>query len=213
MSVSIAVSIQKKAVPPPTAQLWKIITDDLSPDWHYRSRTVENGLGQSPAVYGYSPTMQPTPNDFHTDESWLEQAYYALNDYDMNGVRDGLGVDRCRNFLFKNDTALYNDNAGPGFPRRELLTMSGNVLQEIAWERDDKNRWYLKFKTLRLGNSVAGMTHVTHPQYVHRFTIVQFRDGQTITNPKVNRNGYLYYYLVSKDGFAYMPERYVRKVA
>lgn len=207
------VTIEFPSVEVPTAQLWRVITDDLSPDWNFKSRTVANGLGQAPAVYGYSPTMQPMPNDYHVDESWLETAYYALNDYDVNGNRDGLGVDRCTNFLFKNDTALYNSNLGGGFPRRELLTMSMNLLQELAWEQDDKGRWYLKFKTLRLGNSVAGMTHQSHPQFVHKFFIVQDRDGVTVTNPKVNRNGYLYYYLVSKDGFAYIPERNVRKVA
>jgi len=198
--------------PPPQPALWRVIDDNESPDWSYRSRTISNGLGQSPAVYGYSPTMQTTPNDFHVDESWLIEDYYKINNYNVNGEHDGLGMARCDNFLFKNDTALYNTNAGPGFPRRELLTMSRNILQEIGWETDDRDRRYLKFKTLRFGNNVVGMTRATHPQFVHQFTIVQDRNGVTVTNPKVNRDGYLYYYLVSRDGFAYMPERYVKRV-
>ena len=189
---------------------WRVVRDEESPDWNYQSRTLQIGLGQAPAVYGYSPEPVEKPNDYHVSESGWRMQYYNLNDYNTEGVRDGLGQVRCENFLFKGDTALYN---GPGFPRRELLSMSNNYLEEIEWIIHNRER-YLKFKTLRPTDDVSGMTYKTHPTMVHRFEIVFYRklEKETVTVPKVNRDGYLYYYLVSSDGFGFMPERFVKPV-
>lgn len=132
-----------------------------------------------------------------------------MNDYDINGVRDGLGIERCENFLFKDDTALYNKKA---FPGRELLTMSGNKLQVLGWETINGEQ-YVKFLTLKPNDTMSNLTHANTPQLVHIFEIVfaEKQDGSYITKtvPKVNRNGYLYYYLVSTQGYGYMPERFV----
>ena len=192
---------------PSLVKLWRVVRDEESSDWGYKSRTLQIGLGQAPAVYGYSPEPVEKPNDYHVNESAWRQAYYDLNDYNTQGVRDGQGEDRCVNFLFKDDTALYN---GQGFPRRELLTMSNNYLEEIEWLIHKGSR-YLKFRTLRPTDNVSGLTYKTHPALVHRFEIVFYRklEKKTVTAPKINRDGYLYYYLVSAAGFAYVPERFV----
>jgi hypothetical protein len=198
---------------PSPAGLYRVVYDNESSDWNYISRTRDPefiakwGLSQAPAVYGYSPESDGQPNDYHVDENTFKDAYYELNDFNIDGVRDGMGFDRCENFLFTTATALYNNG---GFPRRELLTMSGNVLQGIEWADDPRAGRCLKFKTLRPGDNVAGTTYETHPKYVHRFMIVQYRDGATLTVPKINRNGYLNYYLVSWNGYGFMPERNVR---
>src|SRR5688572_21579401 len=159
------------------ANLWRVVYDQESPDWNFLSRTrdpefmLTHDIQQAPAVYGYSPVPVDKPNDYRVDETGYQNFYYELNNYDVGGTRDGLGPDRCNNFLFKDDTALYN---GKGFPGRELLTMSGNLLEEIEWVTDRTLR-YLKFKTLRPGNSVNGLRYETHPHLVHIFNIVQFR--------------------------------------
>lgn len=49
----------------------RVVYDNESPDWNYQSRTLQIGLGQAPAVYGYSPTPVTKPNDYRTDESPL----------------------------------------------------------------------------------------------------------------------------------------------
>jgi hypothetical protein len=204
------------APPAQSAKLWRVIYDQESgpEEWNGISRTDGTQFSQLPAVYGYSPEIAWKPNDYHVDESGWKDAYYELNDYNIDGVRDGEGYARCDNFLFKGNVALYNNPGSPdyGFPRRELLTMSGNILQEVGWALDGQGREYLKFKTLQPGNSVGGMTHESHPTLVHRFMIVQITNNITVTTPKINRNGYLDYYLVSPAGVGYMPKRFVRQV-
>ena len=211
--------IRRLETPVQAPSFWRVIYDYESPDWGYKSRTwtVQRADGsyfsQLPAVYGYSPEPADKPNDYHVDESGWQDDYYELNDFNVDGIRDGEGVNRCESFLFKGSVALYNiQNQERGFPRRELLTMSGNKLQEIAWGVDAKGRRYLKFKTLRPGSLVAGMTFDTHPDLVHRFMVVGVKNDITTTTPKISRNGYLHYYLVSREGYGYMPERYVKRL-
>ena len=195
-------------------QYVRVVYDNESPDWNYQSRTLQIGLGQAPAVYGYSPVPVEKPNDYRCDEINWEQEYFELNDFDIRGVRDGLGHDRCVNFLFKADTALYNKKGFYSDNGRELLTMSGNKLQVLDWEIVNGIR-YVKFLTLKENDTVSNLTHENSPHLVHRFEIV-FADKKpdnsyiTKTVPKINRNGYLYYYLVSKQGYGYMPERFVK---
>lgn len=191
----------------------RVIYDYESPDWDFKSRTLQMPLSQAPAVYRYSETPENAPGDWRVDESPFKYFLYSLNNYNTNGDYDGLGLYRCENFLFKDDTALYNKKA---FPQRQYLTMSGNKLEVIEWITVDGER-YCKFKTLKPGDTVQAMVSVDafeeFPQFVHRFNIVQMRDGVTITNPLVNRGGYLHYYLVSRNGYGFMPARFVKEVA
>ena len=192
---------------------WRVVYDDESPDWNHQSRTLQLPLSQAPSVYGYSTDLNYKPNDYRVFETGMEAPYYELNNYNVNGDWDGLGHDRCESFLFKDDTALYNGSmpGDRGFPKRELLTMSGNILEELGWEYDNQARKYLRFKTITPFQGVSSMTHKNSPELVHIFTIVQFRDGRTLTIPKINRDGYLYYYLISPLGYGYMPERFVKR--
>jgi hypothetical protein len=212
--MTLSVTVQISHTTPNPRHFWVVAGDEDVIDWHYQSRTLDDvfqqtyPIRQAPAVYGYSPEPVQRPNDYRVDETPLRLSYYALNSYDTSGAWDGLGQARCDNFLFKDDTALYN---GKGFPGRELLTMSQNILQEIEWVTERGYR-YLKFKTLRLDNSVGGMSYATHPQFVHRFNLVQWGGERTEYVPKVSRGGYLYYYLISRDGYGYMPERYIKAV-
>lgn len=211
MSVSVAVRIQQAGPVPPTTGLFRVVNDDECPDWGVsRTKIIQRADGsyfsQLPAVYGYSPEPVVKPSDYRVDETFLLPYYYRLNDYDIHGVNDGMGDERCENFLFKADTALYNKK---GFPYRELLTMSGNLLEPIEWVTRNGAR-YLMFRTLRPTQDVRGMTYVTHPQYVHRFNLVMDEEGVCVVRPIINRDGYLYYYLSSREGVGYMPERFVK---
>jgi len=211
--MTLPITITPQPSPQPSdSNFVRIVFDYECPDWNFTSRTNRESnpggpaLGQAPAVYGYSPTPQDKPNDFHVYEEPLKFFYFSLNNFDVYGEYDGLGKYRCESFLFKDNTALYNKE---GFPKRELLTMSGNKLEVIEWVTENGQR-YCKFRTLTPSSNVNEMTFRSHPHFVHIFNIVQLRDERTITNPKVSRGGFLYYYLTSKDGFAFVPERFVK---
>jgi len=194
-----------------TTQYVRVVYDNESPDWQYTSRTnpaipghVE--LGQAPAVYRYSQIPEEQPGNWKVDEYSLKFFLYSLNNFNTLGAYDGLGQQRCENYLFESDNALYNKF---GFPTRQFLTMSGNKLEVIEWVTENGVR-YCKFRTLTPNSNVNEMTFRSHPQFVHLYTIVQLRDGVTITNAKIQGKGYVYFYLVSNNGFAFIPERNVK---
>lgn len=208
-TLNITIHPAPEPPPPSTRSFWRVTGDEGCPDWGFESRTLTvrspvtgELFNELPAVYGYSPEPAVKPNDYRVNEEPLRSAYVALNNY------DGQGQVRCENYLWKDNTALYNKK---GFPERELLTMSGNLLEEIGWETWNGQR-YLKFHTLKPADNVSGMTYETHPWFVHRFTLVYWDALQEVTRYKFNTpRGLIYYYLTSLDGFGYMPERYVRR--
>lgn len=204
MSISVSIAVRPSvAVPQPTG-LWQIVGDELLQDWGFKSRTLTitkpDGtlFSQLPSVMRYAPKPEYAPGDYRVDETWLRDEYIRINNYDGDGLR------RCENYLWKADTALYNNQ---GFPKRQYLTMSRNVVQEIEWAGQ-----YLKFKTLRPGNSTAGMTNATHPQYVHRFDLVGHNAAKETYHTWNTPRGNVYYFLTSVEGFAFIHERFVRKV-
>lgn len=194
----------------PGMKLWKIIGDEDSERWGHKSRTLTyvhpisgETFDQLPAVYGYSWTPDWQPDNYRVDEEPLRQAYINLNNYDGDGYR------RCVNYLFNDHSGLYNKQA---FPKRELLTMSGNVVEEIEWLMDRGSR-YLKFKALKPADNVSGMTWATHPHLVHRFTLVYWdaineETKYTLETPRKK----VYYYLTAPDGFGIIPARYVKAI-
>lgn len=204
MAKTLTLTLQRDTSP---ALLYQVAGDEHVSDWNYWSRTLDpefiatHGMRLAPAVYGYSPEPVPSPSDYHVDEEPLRSAYLQINNYDGDGQR------RCENYLWKDDTAIYN---GKGFPGRELITMSGNRLQGLEWVPVNGRR-YLKFKTLRPTDDVAGMTFESHPHFVHKFILVKWDEatGRTAYTD-ITPRGRIYFYLVSRDGEAYMPERYVQ---
>ena len=206
---TISVHITTAAVMPPNEpRVWEVAGDEALEDWSYQSRTLsildEWGnpkFVQLPSVMRFDKQPVPNDNDWRVDETWLKADYIRINNYDGDGLR------RCENYLWNDHNALYNNQ---GFPRRQYLTMSRNVLQEIEWVTTLTGR-YLKFKTLRPGNSAAGMTHDTHPQYVHRFDLIGHKDGMTYHTYQTPR-GYVYFFLTSLEGFGWLPERYIRRI-
>lgn len=199
---------------PHAPRLWQVIGDEDNPEFGNQSRTLtvvkrilEDGtkeyFDQLPAVYGYAWEPVPSPDNYRVNEEPLRIAYITLNNYDGDGYR------RCVNYLFNDHSALYN---GKGFPYRELLTMSGNLLEEIEWIQYNSAQ-YLKFRTLKPTDDVSGMTLESHPQFVHAFRLVYWDKAQkktkyTITTPR----GRIFFYLVSPDGFGIIPGAHVRSL-
>lgn len=197
------------AAPVPTANYYEVVGDESLPDWNYQSRTLTvlkadgSLFNQLPSVMRYDKYPQPNVNDWRVDETWLRDEYIRINNYDGDGIR------RCDNYLWKDDTALYNNK---GFPYRQYLTMSRNLLQEVEWVTAVGGARYLKFKTLQPGNSTLGMTNAMHPQYVHRFDLVGHKADGTTYHTWNTPRGFVYFFLTSVDGYAWLPERFVRKV-
>ena len=198
--------LYRRYPPPLTGEYYRVAGDEDIADWDFMSRTVVVGDGQFdqlPSVMRYSPFMEYKPGDYRVDETPFKAAYIAINNYDGDGLR------RCENYLWKSDTALYNNQ---GFPKRQYLTMSGSLLKKIDWAKDVLGREYLKFETLKPTDNVAGMTYQTHPHFVHRFDLVFGHDHASTGHTPNTPRGLVYYYLTSKEGFGFFPKRYVKGV-
>lgn len=214
MGKALTLLLRRNVASVPAGSYWQVVGDESLVDWNYASRTIHPdlisyGFKQLPSVMRYSRTLEYKASDYRVDETRMQQAYYDLNNYDGNGV------DRCENYLFRNANALYNSDepSGRGFPKRQYLTMSGNLLKEISWETNDKNQRFLRFQTLTPSSVLGGLAYSSHPWFVHRYDLVSWSDVQdkTLHTWVTNRQA-VYYYLVSLEGFAFIHERYVRKV-
>lgn len=85
------------------------------------------------------------------------------------------------------------------------ITMQGN---KLSGSRIDD--WFV-FETLKPSSNVAGMTHASHPQFVHRFDLVCWNDRAETTTHKPVRYGWeIYYYLVSDEGVGWIQSKYVK---
>lgn len=203
----------------PSANYWRIIYDSESAKWEYKSRTLTvkradgSYFSQLPSVYGYSSVPDPGPDNYRVDETGMEDDYYRINDYNTAGQYDARGRDRCENYLFGDSNALYNTSSpdGRGFPKRELLTMSGNILRELEWITENGIR-YLRFQTVKPEDDLHLFTHESHPHLVHQYKLVMVENDITVTKPVVNREGYVFFFLTSKLGYAFIPESQVRSV-
>lgn len=190
--------------PPPVVVptgLARVVWDDENPDYNYKSRTQMPGwesVDNPPAVYRFYPEPRKS-GDYRVNLAvpydW-KTAIIAVNGGD---VRDW-------EYLTSPGRATYNQT---GWPMQAYITMSGNKLQG-----ERVGDWF-RFETLKPGDvaKVAGMTIETHPQFVHRFTCVTW-DAQTKTTKHIESTGtargQVYFFLVTKEGIAYIPFRHVK---
>lgn len=179
----------------------QVVWDDQNIDYNYKSRTQMPGWDvpdNPPAVYRFYPEMRDNSGDYRVNldspYNWKPQMI-ELNDGDESKWGYLVGPSR----------AQYNNT---GWPMQAYLTMSGNKLQG-----EFIGNWY-RFITLKQSDlsKVKGMTIVSHPQFVHRFTCVSW-DSRTRTTVRINstgtQKGQVYYYLITKEGYAYIPKRHV----
>lgn len=200
MSLHIRIA-QSQSQQPPTLPLYRLAWDDENPDYGYKCRTQSgswSGPDNPPAVMRYYPEQREQSGDYRVNLAipydW-KPAIIALNDGDVQKF----------DYLVGRWRALYNQT---GWPKQAYISMSGNVLQGYS-----VGGW-LRFQTLRPSDlfKVRGMTIKTHSQFVHRFTCVTW-DAKTKTTKHIESTGtprgQVYFYLVTVEGFAYIPLRHV----
>lgn len=156
------------------------------PDWD-----TEHYGEQAPAVHRYSPKPEADPTEYtvRLPNYWITE-YLRINDNDP----------KKQNKVLAKGTALFNSRTGEinedwGFPVQSCLVMSTNLLKPL-----EVSSGYLKFATLTPTQDVSHMTAESHPWFVHRFAIVT-PEGRYI-DPTV---GTCRYFLVSKEGYGYVP--------
>ena len=195
-------------IPPgQTTGLFRVVWDDENPDLNNKCRTQSDGFVgplAPPAVMQYYPEMREKAGRWRCDladpHNW-KQAIIDLNGGDV----------RKFEYLIDPSRATFNDQ---GWPLQQYLTMSGNLLKgELL------GKWF-KFETLKPGDlaKVKAWTIETHPQFVHRFTCVKWKrraDGTFYTHrieSTGTQHGQVYFFLVSNEGYGYIPARHVKKV-
>lgn len=197
---------QTQLPPPPVvvpAGLVSVVWDDQNPDYNFMSRTKQLGwrgteTQNPPAVYRFYPEMREKSGDYRVN---LADPF----DWKPSLIRVNGGDAQKFRYLTTAGVAQYNQT---GWPMQAYLTMSGNKLAgEVV------GQWF-GFETLKPGDlgKVGGMTIVTHPHLIHRFTCVTW-DPRTRTTERINSSGTprgdVFYYLVTKEGIAYIPLRHV----
>lgn len=186
--------LAEQALIQPPAPRFRVAWDDESSEFGYRCRTQDPGFEgptAPPAVWRYYPAPIDKMGDFRVNlEAWKD-VIIAINGGDYQDWE----------YLVDPKRATYNTT---GWPMQAYLTMSGNYL--------DGERFgdWLRFRTLIPSDvgRVAGWTHETHPEYIHKFTCVKWKDGETVHIESTGTNrGQVYFPLVSKEGYAYIPFR------
>ena len=192
--------------PPPTSApgaMWVVRGDEELARFNYQSRTL------SPD-WAYLPQ---TPSVFRFDREANTPDLYKVNILPLRGeifrVNGWTEEDNKSAYLFSGGTALFNGNS---YPRQTYLTMSFNLLEEIAVEGN-----YLKFKTVKPTDNVSHMARDSHPQFVHKWDIVSARKipdtkpAQYETFHTNTPHGEMYWFLCSAEGFGYVPLEIVRR--
>lgn len=148
----------------------------------------------TPSIFRLMKLPIEQQGDFRVDISPMRSALLALNG----------GDERKLDYLFNPGTALFNDK---GYPKQMYGTMSRNRVKVIGRHGD-----WLKIQTLTPVMNVGGMTHKHYPEFVHKFDLVCWsrEDSRTYHHHNTPR-GIIYYYLVTNEGFAWIPARYVRE--
>ncbi len=185
----------------PSNERVRVVWDDENPDYGYKCRTQQGGWAgpdNPPAVYRFYPEPREGAGDFRVnlaDPYDWKPAIIAVND----------GDEQKFDYLTGPGRAQYNQT---GWAMQAYLAMSGNVLMgEFVGD------WF-RFLTLKQCDvdKAGWMSIVTHPWYVHRFTCVTW-DRVTRTTKRIESTGtprgQVYYYLVTKEGIAYIPRRHV----
>lgn len=181
--------------PAPPSGLWVVKGDEELAEYHYRSRTADPDwlhLAITPSVFRFEKTPREPASDYRVDITPLHPNIYRLNDYDTN-------TNHRMARLYSSATALFNNT---GFPRQQYLVMSGCRLDGVV----EGN--YLRFKTATPTADVSQMTYLSHPQYVMKWDLVTFRDGETLHVK--DRYGDIFWFLCTVEGFGYIPLRNVK---
>ena len=202
MTVHITMKREKPAptpIPTPTLNLWTLKGDEELPEHNFKSRTADPKWQWpypcTPSVYRFDKQPTEPKNDYRVDISPLDSAIRAINENNDWKVR----------YLYADDTALFNST---GYPKQAYITMSGNQFLELGIVGT-----FLKFATLTPNSNVSGFTHQNAPWFVHRFDIVCYTKTKiTYHTSEINaKHRDVDYFLVTNEGFGYIPLYKVKK--
>ncbi len=189
-------------VPPPaSSQLYTVKGDEeleyKGNDFlNYKSRTQLEGWSYgavTPSVFRFGKFPAQSPTEYFVNISAMDNDLKRINEYRQDEARI--------NRLYSPGTAVMNRH---GFPYLQYLVMSGCQLEPIEIVEN-----CLKFKTLLPESNVSQMTYQTHPQFVMRWDLVTYRNGETLH--VIDRKGEIYWFLVTKEGHGYIPLEWVRE--
>jgi hypothetical protein len=195
--------VYPRTVPTGGAVIVRILGDEELEEMHNSSRTSPVNNWPSfrhpctPSVVRFYKAMIDEQGDFRVNIFPLTSAYIKLNGEDEI-------TDPKTRYFFGKTTALFNTT---GYPKQMYTTMQLNKLRGYFIGED----WFM-FETLKPTSNVNGMSYVTHPWLIHRFDLVCAKriDNVWKTYHKPNTpQGIIYYFLVTVEGFAYIPARYV----
>lgn len=183
--------------------LYHFAWDDENPDYNFKCRTQMPGstikTANPPAVIRYYPEMREKSGDYRVNlevpVDW-KPFVIALNGGDEQKFGYWTGPAR----------AQFNKT---GWPQFAYVGMCGNIIRVL----DMDNLW-VKFETLMSTElaRVQGMTRASHPEFIHTFTCVGWHDATQTTKhiwSTGTPRGEVFYPLVTKEGFAYIPRRHV----
>jgi len=182
----------------------RILGDEELEEMNYASRTdpvnnwPEDRYPCTPSVVRFYKAMIDNQGDFRVDISPMLSDYIKLNGEDEI-------TDPKTRYFFGIRTALFNTT---GYPKQMYTTMQLNKLRG----RYIGKEWFM-FETLKPSSNVAGMSYDTHPWFIHRFDLVCAKrvEGVWKTHHKPNTpQGIIDYFLVTNEGFAYIPAKYVK---
>jgi hypothetical protein len=201
LAPQITIHIEPKAAPDTNAGDWLLLGDELLSEYNKASRTAPVNNWPSyrhpctPSVMRFYKEPIDQQGDFRVDISPMLDDYLSLN-------RETKITDPKTRYFFGKTTALFNTT---GYPKQMYTTMQGNILRGVR-----VGDW-LRFETLTPYRNVRGMSHETHPHFIHRFDLVCYKQGLTYHKPTTPQ-GIIDYFCVTVEGVGYIPIRYVVKV-
>ena len=188
----------------PVPSLWKILGDEYLAEFNFMSRTAAPDwayLPLTPCVFRFSYKPEAEPTQYRVNMSELEQQHIRTNNYDGDGQK------RCENYLFAGGTCYFN---GDTYPNMLYGFQANNIIRGLEWTVFEGSR-YLKFLTVKPTDNVSHMTYETHPWLVHRWDLISGRDKETTRHTNITPRGLVYNFLVSKEGYGFIPEKNVER--
>ena len=185
---------------------YRFAWDDEISDYGYKCRTQAPGFvgpNNPPAVLRfYKDTHEGSDYRINLtkDPSWQwKETVIALNDGDEQKFSYWTGSGR----------AQFNST---GWPQLGYIGMCGNEINIMQRAGD-----WVQFETLFPDDwlRARSMSIATHPQYIHRFTCTTWDAVNRVTkriNSTGTPRGQVYYPLVTWEGSAWIPSRFVVEI-
>jgi hypothetical protein len=182
--------------------------DDELSDYNYKCRTLLGGFDTDnpPAVLRFAPSILPTQSigdyrvNLEKDPTWR----WKETIIHMNG--GGEVGERAWGYLVGPSRAQFNTT---GWARMAYLGMCGNEVNVL-----ERAGGWVRFETLKPADwlRARSMSRATHPTLIHSFHCVTW-DRETQTTRHIESTGtprgVVWYPVVTWEGSAWIPERFV----